>query len=169
MIDLSLTQYYAPLLILLISFLIIFAALTKLKIGGTSWSNAILSLLLSFIIVSSESVVDYMVDVLPVLTVLVTIGFVFTIILVFLDYEKSPFKKIMAWIGFVLAILIVLCIAFNNFPTLAHLLPSSSDAGLNSGLRAVKHQVYTEDFRDFLIFLVSIVVVATIMVAKKAS
>jgi len=164
MINLSLTHYYAPLLILIVSFIIIFAALKKVDFTGNSWTTAILSLLLSFIIVSSDSLVNYMVDLLPLLTVITVVGFIFTLMLVFVNYDKSPFKKILAWMGFILAVLIVLSLAFDSFPTMAHLLPSSSDSGLNYGLRTIKHEFYTQDFRDFLVFVVSIAVVSVLMV-----
>ncbi len=164
MIDLSLSNYYAPLLILIISFIVLYAGLKKAEFVGNDWTIAILSLLLSFIIVSSDVLIEYMVSLVPLLTVITVVTFLVTLVLVFVNFEKSPFKKILAWIGFVLAILIILTLAFDNFPTLQNLLPGSSDSGLNSGLVELKDRVYTQDFQDFLVFVVSIVIVGIIMV-----
>jgi hypothetical protein len=163
MIDLSLSNYYAPLLILIASFIIIYAGLKKVDFGGSNWTTAILALLLSFIIVSSDVLVNYMVDLLPLITVIAVVTFFITLALVFVNFEKSPFKKILAWIGFALVILIALTLAFDTFPTLSNLLPGSSDSGLNSGLVELKDRVYTQDFQDFLVFVVSIVVVGVVM------
>jgi len=164
MIHFSFTEYYAPLLILIASFIIIFAGLKKADFTGSSWTTAILALLLSFILVSSDAVIRYMVDLLPLITTLTVLTFFITLALVFVKVDNAPFIKILAWTSFVLALLIALVLAFDSFPTLENLLPGSSDSGLNSGLVELKDRMYTQDFQDFLVFVVSIVVVSIIMV-----
>ncbi|MBM3246948.1 hypothetical protein FJZ17_00180 [Candidatus Pacearchaeota archaeon] len=164
MIQFSFAEYYAPLLVLIASFIIIFAGLKKLEFGGSNWTTAILALLLSFILISSDVLVEYTIALLPLITIIAVITFFITLALVFVNFDNSPFKKTLAWIGFAVAILITLSLAFDTFPTLGNLLPGSSDRGLNSGLVELKDRVYTQNFQDFLVFVVSIVIVCFVMV-----
>ena len=169
MIELSQSHYYAPLLVMLVVFIISWIFLKKASIPGENWVHVILSLLISLVFVSSTSLTKYAINALPVITLITTLSFFIMLVTIFfVGKDFDPFKKILAWLGFVLTILIILCIAFQQFPVMNHMLPHSSDAGLNSSLEEFKDFIYTSDFRDNLVFVVSIVVVGFFLLATKA-
>jgi len=168
MIDLTLTRYYAPLLVMLIVFIFSYILLKKASIPGSDWVLAFLSLLIAFLFASSTRTTSYLINLLPLLTIIFTISLFFVLITaMFVTKDFDPFKKIVAWLSFIVAILIVLTLAFNQFPTLNHMLPSSSNSGLDSNLREFKDLIYSQEFKDGLIFVVSIVVVGFLMLKKK--
>lgn len=167
MMSLSFINEYAPLLVLLISFIVIYAALIMLKVPGSKVILAILSLLVSVVLATSESSVNFIFNVIPFLTVIVTVMFIILIILVFVAKDIGTFKKPLAWIGFILAILIIICVAFNSFPTLNHMLPGSSITTQDSNLSGFKNMIYSTDFIEGFIFVVAVLIVGFILVKAK--
>jgi hypothetical protein len=167
MIELNFIHQYASLLILLVSFILIYAALTAAKIPGDKIILAIVSLLLSLIFISSEKAVNYIFSVIPFLTLVMTIAFFFIIMLVLIAKEIDPFKKPLAITSMILGILIVLMFAFNQFPTLHGLLPNTSGTGLDSNLRIFKDWIYSSDVIQGLVFIISIGLVGFFMLKAK--
>ena len=167
MIDLSLTHYYAPLLVMLVVFIIAFTTLKKAGIEGNDWVIVTLSLLMALIFVSSTRATSFAIKSLPILTLIITVIFFIMLVIAFTSEKDDPFKKILGWVGFVLAILIILCLAFQQFPTMNHMLPYSSDAGLDSNLSEFKNFIYSQNFINNLIFVVSIVVVGWFLLSTK--
>lgn len=166
MINLSFLSDYAPLLIFLASFILVYAALTKLKIPGNEATLAALSLIISLIFVSSKSAVNYVFSLIPFLTVIMTLSIMVLLLLVFLAKDIETFKKPLAIIGFTLAILLVIGFAFNQFSTLSHMLPGTTNSGLDSSLSKFKGWIYTDEVRDTLIFAVSVFLVGFFMLKK---
>ena len=166
MIDLTFLNHYAPIWILVILTVLFYGGLTLLKIPGTKWVLAITALLISFIFVSSTRATNFIIDLIPIFTVLMLIGFMIILMLVFITKDLSTFTKPLAWIGFILAILFVLASAFNSFPTFNHMLPNTSDSGLNPGLQELKDFVYSQNFKDSAVFIVSIVLVFFFLMKK---
>jgi hypothetical protein len=146
---------------------LIYASLKTIKLPGNDWVLAITSFLLSAILISSKAITNFLVASIPVLTMLLALSFFTLIMLVLIAKDIDPFKKYLAWIGFSLAILIILCLAFNQFPTLNHMLPESSDHGLDKNLREFKDFIYSYDFKASFIFILSIIVVGFFLVKKK--
>ena len=167
MIDLTFLNHYAPVWILVILVVLFYAALSILKVPGSKWVLALTSLLIAFIFVSSKTATNFIIDVIPVITVLMVVGFMILVMLALVMKDLSTFAKPLAWISFVLAILIVLSMAFSSFPTLNHMLPHTPDSGLNPGLEQLKEFIYSHDFKDTLVFVVSIIVVCFFLIKTK--
>lgn len=167
MMSLSFINYYAPILVLLISFIVVYAALIMLKIPGSKVVLAILSLLVAILLATSQSSVNFIFNVIPLLTVIILVIFVVLIILVFAAKDIETFKKPLAWIGFILAILVVICMAFNSFPTLNHLLPGTSSSAASSQASNFKNFIYSSGFVDGFIFVAAALIVGFILVKAK--
>ena len=158
----SLTEY-APILVMLVSFILCFMALKLLKAPGTPATLAILSFLLALILVSSTSSVKYIFNLIPVLSVIMLAAFCILLILALVAKNLDIFRKPLAWIGFILAILVCLGIAFNQFHTLNSFLPNTGDSGLNTGLVKLKDWIYSNDFKDGFLLVLSASIVGFFM------
>jgi hypothetical protein len=145
---------------------LVFGALTLIKLPGTPFVLALTSLLISFIFVSSTAATNFIIGIIPILTVLMVAGFVIMVCLVLVTKDLAAFTKPIAWIIFILGILFILGSAFNSFPTLNHMLPGTSDSGLSAGMEELKDFIYDSSFRDNIIFIVSIVVVGFFLLKK---
>lgn len=165
-IDLTFTEYFAPLLLVLVCFIIIFISLKKLSIPGNDFTLAILSFLVSLILVSSTPITTYINQLIPILLMLAIVSFMLMILLVFLTKDLEPFKKPMAWVGVILFVVIALAIAFNDFPVLNDFLPDSGTSHIDSNMEEFKDFIYSRSFRDSLVFVISIVVVGFFMLKK---
>jgi hypothetical protein len=166
MIPLTFLQNYAPILILLVSFILIYAALKKLNVPGNDITLAVLSLLISLIFVASKSAVNYVFSLIPFLTVILVITMVILVLLVFTAKEIDVFKKPLAIIGFALAIILALGFAFNQFSTLTHMLPGSTNSGLDYSLSKFKNWMYSSIVVDTVVFIGSIVLVWFFLMKK---
>jgi len=168
MIDLSYTQYIGPLLILIVSFILVYAGLKKSSIPGSDMVLAILSLVISLLLVSSISSVKYLISLIPLLTLIVVISMlIFVMVALFVSKDFNPFNKSLAWISFGVAIIIIVFLAFNQFSTLNHMLPYSSDYGLDSNMREFKDFLYDSHWlKDTVIFLVAVGLVFFFLVKK---
>jgi len=164
---------YAFIWLFVIVVVLVYAALKKAGIPGSEMVIAITAFLIGFILLSSTKVTDYLIDIMPLLTVLLVITVLITVILIFVTSGAilDDFKKYLAWIGLILAVIIVIYVAFNHFPTLYHLTPNSSDYSLNSNERHFKDFIYSDNFKESIIFIIAIVVAGFILlkttVAKK--
>jgi ethanolamine transporter EutH len=152
MISLNFLTDYSPLLILLVSFILIYAALTKLKVPGNNPTLAFLSLLLSLIFVASAPAVKYAFNLIPYLAVILVISMVVMIMLGLTGKIEDYMKKV-AMIGFILAIVIIIGLAFNQFTVLNHMLPNTSDSGLDSSLADFKGWLYSSQVIETIVFV----------------
>jgi histone acetyltransferase (RNA polymerase elongator complex component) len=66
-----------------------------------------------------------------------------------------------------MAILIILCLAFQQFPVMNHMLPHASNSGLNYDLANFKDFIYSPNFRDNLVFVLSVVIVGFFLLRVK--
>lgn len=160
---------YAPILVMLVSFIACYAALKILKVPGNDFTLAILSALLAMILISSKSSVNYLFNLIPLFSVIMLAAFMGLIALALVAKDIGTFKKPLAWIGFALIILVGLGLAFNQFHVLNHLLPNTSDSGLNRGLIELKDLIYSDDFKDGFLLVLCASLVGFFMVkgAKK--
>ena len=159
-------QDYSVLWLGLALFILIYAAVIKIKLPGSKFILAVLSLILTIILVTSTDVANFLLAVTPLLTMLLAISFFIILALGFVAKDFSTFAKPLAYIGFVLAILIIISIAFSQFPTMNHLLPSTSNAGLPQGLSEFKNYIYSSNFRDGALFIICTVIVGFFLVKK---
>jgi hypothetical protein len=158
---------YAPALVFIVGSILVYAALSMLKVIEEKWLKITLSIIVGIILVSSKSSVNYVFSAIPYITVLMTVLFLVLVILAFVAKDINTFKKPLAWIGFILALLIVLFLAFNQFSVLNHMLPQSSDSGLDSNLEQFKDFIYSQNFKEGLVFVISILVVGFFMFKAK--
>ena len=167
MIEFNFIEHFAPILVLLVSFILIYAALKLMKVPGTDWVLAILSFILSLIFVSSTSVVSYVFNLLPLLTVVLVVSFFILLILAFfVTKDFDPFRKPLAWVGFIIALILVFGMLFSAFPTFNHLLPSHSNSGLSSEMVDFKDFIYSDTVKDSFVFVVAVAIVFTFLLYK---
>ena len=157
----------APILIAAIVFIITFLAIKKLSIPGTDFTFAILALFLAFILFSSTRFTNFLIKIIPAMAILLVASFLILVIMIFVSKDIDAFKKPLSWVVFALAIILILAYAFNQFPVLNHLLPYSSDSYLNSNMREFKDFIYSDDFRESLIFIFVFSIVIFFIFKKK--
>jgi len=157
MIETSFIVDYAPLLVALVVFIIAYAALKTLKVPANDWTLAILSLLVAFMLISSKKLVNYVFNLIPILTVLTTISFFVLLVLAFVAKDIGTFKKPLATIGFILAILLCLIVTLNNFPTIQ----------FGSRVIELTSTIYSKSFWENVIFVIAIGFVGFILVKGK--
>lgn len=156
----------SPILIAVIIFIIIFIALTKLKMPVNGTTIAILSLLIALVLFASKRVTSYLISLVPFLIVLLALSFFIILLLAFVVKDIGVFGKILAWLGFFLAILLCLGFAFDQFPTLNHMLPNTSDSYLSPQLEDVKDTIYSRDFKEGFLFVAVVAIVFFVLVKK---
>ncbi len=159
-------QDYSVLWLFLALFILIYVAIIKINLPGNKFVLAVLSLLLSIMLISSDTVSNYMIQVIPLLTLILAAAFFIMLIGAFIIKDISTFTKPLLWLGIILAVLIMLCTALNSFPTMNHLLPNTTNTGLNTGLSEFKDYIYGSDFKDGVLFVVSIVIVGFFLLKK---
>lgn len=152
---------YAFIWLFVIVVVLVYAGLKKMGLPGSEWVLAITAFLIGFIVLSSTSTTDYLVNILPYLTIILVLTVLITLVLAFVTEGEilKDFKKYMAWAGFVIAILVIIFLAFSHFPTLSHMTPDSSNIGLSDNEENFKDFIYSSNFKESLIFVLSIVVV----------
>ena len=158
---------YAYIWVFIIAVVLIWAGLKKIQLPGNDFVIALTSVLISFLLISSTSVTNYLVSIIPFLALITTVIFFILILLVFVTKDFEPFKKPIAWISFILAILIIIALAFNQFSTLYNVLPGSSNTGLSDGLVGFKNFIYSTDFRETFVFVISLALVCFFILKKK--
>ncbi len=158
-------SYWAPLLVLIVSFILVYIALKKLGTGASDIVLVILSAIFSIMLVSSTNSVTYIFNLLPYLTTLLLVSFSIVVMLA-LVAGKDMFNKYLAWAGFGVAIVVTLWLAFSYFPTLDHMLPQSSNSGLGSNAVEFKDWIYSNEIKDSLILLITVGLVGFFLTKK---
>ncbi len=167
MMSLSFLNYYAPIFLLVALVFIIYAAIKLTKIPGNDSMIVLASIVISLMLVSSEKITNYLVNLLPLLTLIAIVTFFSLVALIFIAKDLEFFKKPLAWMSFILAILFILCLAFSSFHSLNHILPNSSDSGLSEGMVELKDFIYSQDFKDSAVLVGSIIFVCFFILKKK--
>ena len=165
MIDLTFLNHYAPIGVMIVAAIIIFATLTALKLPGHKSIIILASLIIAFMIVSSTNTTNFLASLIPLLTTIAIVGF-FILVAITLFGKTADFLKPLSIVGLVISILIITGLAFGSFDTLNHLLPHSSDSGLSDGMEEFKDLIYSTRFKEIAVFLVSIVVVCLVLFKK---
>lgn len=168
MISLEFLSNYAPVWLLIVLIVFIYAGLKAIKLDGTNMVLALVSFVLGFMLISSTNITNFLINAVPYMTLILTLAFFTTLTLAFVGKDLDSFKKPLFWIGAALVVIVLLASAFNNFPTLNNILPNSSDSGLSEGASQLKSFVYSQNFKDGLVFVGSLTLVC-IFLLKKAS
>lgn len=167
MMSLTFLNHYAPIWLLVALIVIIYAGLKAMKVIPNEWATVLTSVVLSFMLVSSDQIVKYMIKVIPALTLILAVSFFAVIMLAFIAKDIEMFKKPLAIIGFILGLFIILSTIFGSFPTASHMLPNTSDSGLSNGMIQLKDYIYSTKFKEGLIFVGSIFLVCFFILKKK--
>jgi len=167
MIDLTFLHNYAPIWLLVAIVAVIFSALTLMKLSENKPIIFFVSLVLGFLLISSKSIVNFLVGSIPAMALLAFIGF-FILLSITLLGKTEVFAKPLIYAGFILAILIILFFAFDSFHTLNHLLPNTSDRGLSAGAEKLKDFIYSQNFKTTFIFAVSMFIVGFYLLKGKS-
>jgi len=148
---------YNSLWMFVIVFAIVYFGLLKLGLQGSKIVLAIISLLISFVVISSVSTTNYLVGILPFIILLMVLGFLIVLVLMFVTKDAAAIEKLKGPLGvalFIIAIIICITLAFNYFSHLNNILPNSSNSGLSSGLVQFKDLIYSDNFIEFFLFIV---------------
>lgn len=162
MIDLTFLHNYAPIWLLVAIVAVIFAILTLLKLSENKPVILIVSLVLGFLLISSKTISNFLIDTIPTLTLIAFIGFFILLSIAFFGKTEELLKPL-TYLGIILAILGVLFFAFDNFHVLNHLLPDSSNAGLSAGAEEFKEFIYSQDFKEAAALVVSMGLVSFLL------
>jgi biopolymer transport protein ExbD len=110
--------------------------------------------------------ISFVIEIIPILTVLLVLGFFILIALVFMTKDIATFAKPLGWTIFILSLIFIVGSAFGSFAPLEHMLPHTSDAHLNEGLEQLKDFIYSSAFKDGIIFVISVIVVGFFLLKK---
>jgi hypothetical protein len=167
MMSLSSLGHYAPIWLLIALIIIIYAAAKATKLIESNWILWLFSVILAFAFFSSRHAVNYLLEGIPVITVVLTIGFFLVLMLVLIAKDIEVFKRPIAIISCILGLVILIALAFSHFHVLNHMLPGTSDYGLNSGLEEFKDFIYSKNFKDTFIFIIAVGLVSFFILKKK--
>ena len=158
---------FSALWIFLIAIILVYAGLIKLKIPGSNWIIAVLSLLISMIFLTNNQARHFATDIVPPFTVLILISVFLLAALIFAAKKIELFQNPITWIIFVLGLLVLIFTAFHAFPTMYHLLPDTSDSHLNHQMIEIKDYIYSSEFKEGFWFVLGTVAVLLILVLAK--
>jgi len=155
--------------IFLIAMIIVYAGLIKLKIPGSKWIIAILSLLVAMIFLTNTQARHFATDIIPSFTMIIITSVFLLVCLVFVAVKIEVFQKPIAMIVFAAALLIIIFTAFHSIPTMYHMLPDTSDSHLNHQMVEVKDYIYSHEFKENFWFVVGTISVFLVLVLVKAA
>jgi len=145
--------------------ILIYAGLKKIKLPGNNFVLALLSFMLTFLVVSSTGLVEYMAGTISLMSVVLILSFIVLLVLTFIA-KDGQFAKPLSIVGFVICMWIIVLGAVHYFPALFHILPNTSNAGLGSGLSELKNYIYSDTIKNSLMFIISLVVVGILLLKK---
>ncbi|NMB80330.1 MAG: hypothetical protein GYA14_00750, partial [Ignavibacteria bacterium] len=99
--------------IFLIAIILVYAGLIKLKIPGSNWIIAVLSLLISMIFLTNKQARHFAIDVVPAFTVLLLVSVLFLAIMIFAAKNIEVFQSPIAWIVFAIGLIIIIITIFH--------------------------------------------------------
>lgn len=167
MMSLYFLQNYAQVWLLAALIIIIYAAAKATKLVESNWVLWSFSILLSFLFFSSKNATRYMIESIPLITVLLVLGICLVLMLVLTAKDIGAFKRPIAVISFIIAIIVLAYLAFVHFHTLGHMLPGTSDSGLSSGAEDFKDFLYSRTFKDSFVLVCAIALVSFFILKKK--
>lgn len=164
----SFINNFSSLWIFLVAMILVYAGLIKLKIPGSNWVIAILSLLVAMIFLTNTQARHFATDIIPSFTMIIITSVFLLVCLVFTAIKIEVFQKPIAWVIFAAALLIIVFTAFHTIPSLYHMLPDTSDSHLNSQMVEVKEYIYSHEFKDNFWFVLGTISVFLVLVLVKA-
>lgn len=165
----SFINEFNALWIFLISIILVYAGLIKLKIPGSNWIIAILSLLVSMIFLTNSQARHFAIDLVPYFALILLGGVFLLLTLIFVAVKIDVFQKPIAIAVLVVAVLVIIFTAFHAIPTLYHMLPDTSDSHLNHQMVEVKDYIYSHDFKENFWFVLGTICVFLALVLVKAT
>jgi hypothetical protein len=167
MMSLSFLGNYAQVWLLVALIIIIYAAAKATKLVESNWILWFFSVILAFMFFTSRQTVSYLLEGIPVITLILVIGVFLMMMLILTAKDIEIFKKPIARISFILAIVLLVFLAFSHFHVLNHMLPGTSDYGLNSGMEEFKDYIFSKNFTETFVFAVSVILVSFFILKKK--
>jgi len=155
--------------IFLVAMILVYAGLIKLKIPGSKWIMAVLSLLISMIFLTNSQARHLATDIVPYFAVILIASVLLLLTLIFVAVKIEIFQKPIAIAILVIAILVIIFTAFHAIPTLYHMLPDASDSHLNHQMIEIKDEIYSSEFKENFWFVVGTVAVFLVLVLVKAA
>ncbi len=155
-----------PILIFLIAFILCYAGLQKIKLPGSNWVLALLSFLISLLLVSSINSTNYLGGVISIASVLLIVSFFLMLLVIFVAKDLEIFKTPLSWAIFIIGAMLVLILTFNNFPNLYHMLPGTSDSSLTDELSELKDFIYSQKFIQNFVFTAAAIAIAFVVIKK---
>ena len=155
--------------IFLIAMILIYAGLIKLKIPGSNWIIAVLSLLTAMIFLTNTQARHFATDIIPSFTIILMTGIFLLVCLIFAAVKIEVFQKPIAGIIFAIALLAIIFTAFHSIPALYHMLPDTSDSHLNHQMVEVKDYIYSYEFKENFWFVLGTIAVFLVMILIKAA
>jgi FlaA1/EpsC-like NDP-sugar epimerase len=164
----SLIGDFNALWIFLIAMILVYAGLIKLKIPGSNWIIAVLSLLIAMIFLTNDQARHFATDIIPSFAAILIVSVLLLLTLIFAATKIEIFQKPIAWIIFIAVLLVIIFTIFHSFPTAYHMLPDTSDSHLNGQMVEVKDYIYSSEFRENFWFVLGTISVFLILVLVKA-
>jgi lysylphosphatidylglycerol synthetase-like protein (DUF2156 family) len=155
--------------IFLVAMILVYAGLIKLKIPGSKWIMAVLSLLISMIFLTNSQARHLATDIVPYFAVILIASVLLLLTLIFVAVKIETFQKPIAIAVLVVAILVIIFTAFHAIPTLYHMLPDASDSHLNHQMIEIKDEIYSSEFKENFWFVVGTIAVFLVLVLVKAA
>jgi len=165
MMDLTFMNQYSPVFVLVITWILSFAALKILKVPSPDWATVVISALFAVMFASSAKASAFIIKIIPYFAIILVVTLL-VFLVVALTGNVGMFQKPMAWIGFIVALAIVIFFLFSQFHSLSHMLPGTSDSGLTNEMEDFKDWLYSDNVKDSLVFLVSIGLVGFFLLKK---
>lgn len=162
-IDISWLGGGMPIFAFALVFVLVFAILAKTKILGGSAINVIISLIITLIFVSVSEVRDYIINITPWFAVILTVLFLFLLIISFAVGDPGAFLKPLAVIFIIILAIVLIVAAFGTFSGSKAFLPGADESGANATLLNIKHFIFSESVLSGILLLVVAIIVGFII------
>lgn len=166
MISLSFLAHYNSIFVLIALIILVYGGLKVINFKGNNFVLALLSFLVAFMFVSSDKLVSYIAELLPILLVIAIVIFCVLLVVTFGGDSIPGIKHGLVIAGLAIGIIVVVIFTFSFFSPLFHFLPATSNAGLSSGLSDLKNYLYSGTIRDSIVFIISVVAVGILLLKK---
>jgi len=143
----------APILIFIIAWIFIYGGIKRLGIIGSNWVLSLLSVLISLILVSTTTMVNFSMNLIAYSTVIFVTGFFLILAIAFVTKNPNTFKTPLSWIFLITIIIIAIFLAFEFFPATFHILPGTSNSHLTANTISVKNFLYSEKIGSNILFI----------------
>ena len=157
-------QDITPLLVFVISWILIYVALKKLKVPANDWVLSILGIITSLIILTSEKSIDFLSYTFVMIPTILIVSFFLMLLLAFTAKDIEIFLKPIAWIIVIIAAIILIYFAFEFYPEIYNMMPGTSNSHLTSPARQFKDFIYSEEFVHNFLILAAIIIFSFVLI-----